>query len=106
MTNELILTLWLVQCGILTSMSTRRLKIYSTATIAVSLLVFCRRGAVTMPGLSPDRMKASVSAYQSVRGTSSTSQNTPQITYARALRASARGTGEASYIVSGASEPG
>jgi len=56
--------------------------------------------------LSPDRMKASVSAYQSVRGTSSTSQNTPQISYAGALRASARGTGEASYIVSGASEPG
>ena len=55
----------------------------------------CRRGVVTMPGLSSDRIKASV-AYQSARGTSSPSQNTPQITYAHASRASARGTGEAS----------
>ena len=46
-----------------------------------------------MPGLSSDRIKVSVSAYQSARGTS---QNTPQITYARSSRASARRTGEAS----------
>ena len=57
---------------------------------------FCRRGAVAiMPGLSPDRIKASVSAYQSAHGISLPSQNTPQITYARASRARARGTGEA-----------
>ena len=58
----------------------------------------CRRGAVTMPGLSPDRIKG-FSAYQSARGTSyhtSSRQNTPQITYTRASRASVRGTGEAS----------
>ena len=49
-TNELILSLWLVQCGILTSMSTRRLKIYSTATIAVSVLVFVGEALLLCPG--------------------------------------------------------
>jgi len=61
-----------------------------------------------MPGLSPDRIKASVSAYQSARGTSSIihGQNTPQITYARASRASARRTGEDSQAeLFGANEP-
>ena len=39
-------------------MFTRRLKIYSTATIAVSVLVFVyRRGAVTLSELSPDRKR-------------------------------------------------
>ena len=50
----------------------------------------CRRGTVAM------WIKASVSAYQLARGTSSSRQNTFQTTYARASRASARGTGEAS----------
>ena len=64
---ELILSLWLVQYGILTSMSTR---ICSTATIAVSHgISVCRQGAVTMPELSLDRIKC-FSAYQSARGPS------------------------------------
>ena len=67
-TNELILSLWLVQCGILTSMSTQRLRIYSTATIAVSVVVLVGEALLyTMPGLSPERIKG-FSAYQSARG--------------------------------------
>lgn len=80
-------------------MSTRRLKIYSTATIAVSVLAIVGEALLTMPGLSLDRIKG-FSAYQSVRGTSyhtSCGQNTPKITYTRASRASVRGTGEDSY---------
>ena len=35
-----LLGVWLVQCGMLTSLCTRRVKIYSTATIAVSVNAF------------------------------------------------------------------
>ena len=63
--TELILSLWLVQsfqCGILTSgyvyPTFKNLLNRDYCRLCISVF---KRGAVTMPGLSPDRIKASVS---------------------------------------------
>ena len=63
--TELILSLWLVQCGMLTSVYLTCKNLLNRDYCRLCNGVW-RRGAVTMPWLSPDRSSFSVASYPGV----------------------------------------